>query len=134
MPSHEPTVLCEFLIPLVRDGDRQPHPQVVWDALHDALFRCFGGYTGPEVVVRLRRSIPGQYRAADGRRVSDESRLYKVALPQSELARLRAVLRAAARSFDQEAIFLAVRGEVEFVTATKADGFLTDLAEEEPGK
>ena len=46
------------------------------------------------------------------------------ALSRARLDDLRAVLRRAANTFDQEAIYLTVAGIVEFVTATEADGFL----------
>lgn len=114
--ADEKPILCEFLVPLVRDGDRTPHSPLAWAALHDALFACFDGFTGPELVLRLQRTVPGQYRSAGKGRVEDECRQYKVALPPSRIDELRKVLGQAANTFDQEAIFLVVKGEVEFVS------------------
>ena len=122
--ADEKSVLCEFLVPLVRDKDRVPHTHLAWAALHDALFACFDGFTGPELVMRLQRTVPGQYRSASKGRVEDECRQYKVALPLSRIDELRGVLRKAANTFDQEAIFLVVKGEVEFVSGKPEDGAL----------
>jgi hypothetical protein len=98
-----------------------------FNALHDALFDCFDGFTGPETVLRLRRTSPGEYRSEEtNERIPDENRQYRIALPASRFEELRAVLRRAANTFDQESMFLAIQGEVEFVKATKADGTLAD--------
>ncbi|MGE0711541.1 MAG: hypothetical protein AB7N76_30090 [Planctomycetota bacterium] len=42
------------------------------------------------------------------------------------MGELRALLRRAAHTFDQECIYLSVRGVVEFVVARPEDGCLTD--------
>jgi hypothetical protein len=56
--------------------------------------------------------------------VRDESRRYTIALPDSRLDDLRRLLRSAANTFDQKAIYLSVAGIVEFVTPGPEDGML----------
>jgi hypothetical protein len=56
--------------------------------------------------------------------ISDESRLYHVAVPEDSLDELRSFLRKAANSFDQHEIYLSVRGFVEYVAPRPADRFL----------
>ncbi len=117
---------CAFLIPLVRDSDRQPHEALAWKLLQDALFDLCGGYTGAETMCRLASSVSGAYEE-DGtsRRVEDQSLRYLVAVPKSRLAELRKLLRRAANTFDQKSVYLSVAGYVEFVNRREADGFLS---------
>jgi hypothetical protein len=69
--------------------------------------------------------VPGEYiEEATGTVVRDESRRYTIALPRSKLNGLRKLLRRAANTFDQKAIYLSVAGEVEFVTPRPEDGML----------
>ena len=124
MSRPEEVVECAFLIPLVRDSDRERHQPSCWNALQDALFERFGGSTGPDVIYRAVRPVRGEYRTESGERVSDESWRYVVAVPRARLDELRSILRRAGNTFDQEAIYLTVAGIVEFVTGTEADGFL----------
>ena len=116
---------CTFLIPLVRNSDRQPHQPICWDAgLEDALYAEFGGLTGPQLIYRAIRPIPGQYRDDAGMRVHDESWQYLAIVPRSRLDVLRQILRRAANTFDQESILLTVTGRAEFLRGTEEDGFL----------
>jgi hypothetical protein len=124
MPEGGKLVECAFLVPLVRNSDRAPHQPAAWNALQDALFEAFGGSSGPELIYRSVRPVPGDYRDAGGERIADESWRYVVALPRRRLNDLRALLRRAANTFDQEAIYLSVAGMVEFVTGNEADGYL----------
>ena len=124
MSRSDEVVECAFPIPLVRHTDRKSHQPLCWNALQDALFERFGGSTGPDVIYRSVRPVPGEYRAESGERVGDESWRYFAAVPRARLDELRSVLRRAANTFDQQAIYLSVAGIVEFVTSTEADGFL----------
>jgi len=131
MPDAKKSVICEFVIPLVRDGDRSPHQPSAWSALHDALFRCFDGFMGPQAVYRIRDGTPGQYRSETKGRVEDECRQYRIGMPRDRVDELRALLRKAANTFDQEEIFLVIlEGDMDFLSATEEDGYLTDLDEE----
>jgi hypothetical protein len=115
---------CAFLIPLVRNSDRQPHQPICWSALEDALYLEFGGDTGPELIHRAVRPTPGAYRDDSGTRAHDESWRYIAAVPRRRLDDLRRILGRAANTFDQESIYLSVAGVVEFVRGTEEDGYL----------
>ena len=105
----EALVLCEFLMPIVRNGNRQEHEAWVCEALHSALYERFGGYTVASTV------YSGTYRDASGECINDVSRMYKVALAPSQLGIMREILKHTAKVFDQESVFLSVQGNVEFV-------------------
>ncbi|MBA2447105.1 MAG: hypothetical protein H0V51_03670 [Chloroflexi bacterium] len=47
-----------------------------------------------------------------------------MAMPRERLDDLRQILRQAANTFDQEAVYLSVAGRVEFVRGTEANGYL----------
>jgi len=83
------------------------------------------GHTGPETFYRGDALVPGEYEDCPQKPpIQDSSHRYLLAIPEARVEDLRALLRKAARTFDQKAIYLAVRGDVEFVTATESDGFL----------
>jgi len=126
MLMEERLVECSFLIPIVRDSDRAPHPPIVWRLLQDAIRGAFPqGHSGPELMYKDVETVPGEYvEDATKKIVRDESRRYTVAIPRSKLDDLRQLLRRAANTFDQKAIYLAVAGEVEFVTPRPEDGML----------
>lgn len=70
-------------------------------------------------------TVPGEYVDEAAKKVvGDLSRRYIVAIPRSKLEGLRQLLRKAANTFDQKAMYLSVAGEVEFVTARPEDGML----------
>jgi hypothetical protein len=120
-------VECSFLIPTVRDSDGTPHAVMAWSLLKDTLLRHFGGWSGPERVTVFHSSklVPGGWKPApDSEPIRDESKRYTISLPSDRLDELRGVLRKAARTFDQQTIYLSVRGYVEFVTPGPDDGFL----------
>jgi hypothetical protein len=118
---------CSFLIPVVRDSDRCPHSPSTWRLLQDALHRGFGGRTGPRRVFAFRSAelVPGGWLPEGGiEAIEDESRLYKVSVPEDQLDELRKLLRKAANSFDQQVLYLSVRGFVEYLEPRPEDGFL----------
>lgn len=119
--------VCEFLVPLVRDSDRKPRPPILWRLLQDALVEMSEGLQGPEPVVYYRPPdpVPGSWTPdKGGQPVEDLSRKYTVAIPAERVDELRALLRRAGNSFDQQAMYLAVAGYAELVEVRPEDGFL----------
>jgi hypothetical protein len=121
-----PLVECHFYVPLVRDRGRQPHSPAAWRSLQDELRRLFGGLSGPERLHTSIEPVPGEYTSVSGTRVSDESFRYTVALEAERVSELESLLKRVANTFDQEAIYLSVRGEVRFVRPSLSDGFLDE--------
>lgn len=122
-----PRPVCVFLVPLVRDSDRQPHGPILWRLLQDALLGLFGGFTGPETVVwyRPRETTRGVWSPAEGEMpLEDLSRKYVVAVPEERIDELRALVRRIGNSFDQQVMYLEVAGYAELVTVRPKDGFL----------
>jgi hypothetical protein len=118
---------CSFLIPVVRDSDRLPHPAILWRLLQDAMLKAFGGLTGPEAVLYYRTpsGVPGTWLPSGGEAsVEDESRKYTVAVPADRIDDLRALLRRAGNSFGQRVIYLTVAGQAELLDVRPEDGFL----------
>ncbi len=127
MVEEGPRPVCAFLIPVVRDSDRRPHPPLAWRLLQDALLRTFGALTGPEGVLYYRspEAVPGAWRPEKGEEpVADLSRRYTVAVPADRVDALRALLRRAGNSFDQRVIYLEVGGYAELLEVRPEDGFL----------
>jgi len=84
--------VCIFLVPIVRDSDRRPHPPVLWRLLQDALIGKFGAVTGPELVLYYRSSeaVPGAWSPGENEQpVEDLSRKYTVAIPIDRVDELR---------------------------------------------
>ena len=119
-------VQCEFFVPIVRNSNKEPHQPSAWTALGNEIRRVFAaGHTGPETFYRGDSLVPGEYEdCPEAPPIKDESRRYLLAIPETKVEDLRRLLRKAANTFDQKAMYLAVRGYVEFVTATEADGYL----------
>lgn len=118
---------CVFLVPVVRDSDRKPHPPISWRLLQDALVRTFGAVTGPETVLYYRNptAVPGAWSPGEGQEpVADLSRKYTIAVPADRVDELRALLRRAGNSFDQRVMYLEVAGYAEFLEVRAEDGFL----------
>jgi len=85
-----------FLVPVVRDSDRKPHPPILWRLLQDALVEMFEGLGGPETVLcyRTPEPVPGRWSPGEGEiPVEDLSRKYTVALPAERVDELPALLR-----------------------------------------
>jgi len=125
MPDDPAMVECHFFVPLVQDSSRRLHSPTAWRMLQDTLRTRFGGRSGPEQIYVSMRVVPGEYTSDSGSRVEDRSYRYVVALGPSRLDDLRALLRNVAVTFDQEAIYLSVKGDVIFVRPTQADEGLT---------
>lgn len=119
--------VCVFLVPVVRDSDRKPHPPVLWRLLQDALVEMFEGLGGPETVLyyRMPEPVPGRWLPGEGEdTVEDLSRKYTVALPAERVDELRALLRRAGNSFDQRVMYLEVAGYAELLEVRPEHGFL----------
>ncbi len=99
----------------------------MWRLLQDALQRSFGGRTGPQKVFAFRSAelVPGGWiPEGSSQAIEDESRLYRVSVREDRLDQLRMLLRRAASSFDQQAIYLSIRGYVEFLEPSEAEALL----------
>lgn len=122
----ERLVQCEFFVPIVRNSDKKPHQPSAWIALGNEIRRVFpAGHSGPETFYRGDTLLSGEYEdSPQDPPIKDESRRYLLAIPETKVNDLRQLLRKAANTFDQKAMYLAVKGDVEFVIATDADGFL----------
>ncbi|MBM4071099.1 MAG: hypothetical protein FJ271_19455 [Planctomycetes bacterium] len=122
----ERPVQCEFFVPIVRNSDKQPHQPTAWNLLGNEIRRAFpAGHSGPETFYRGDALVPGEYEDSPGDPpITDTSRRYLLAILPSRVEELRQLLRRAANTFDQKAIYLSVRGDVEFITASETDGFL----------
>ena len=120
-------VECSFLIPVCRDanlGDGDLHPANAWEWLDDELFVRFdGGTLAPG-------TYEGFYRDGDtGKRVSDRSRKYLVAVGGHVVDKLREMLVKACSVFSQKCIYLSVAGQVEFVAPTHDESLRTKTHE-----
>ncbi len=122
----EKKLQCEFFVPIVRNSDKKPHQPVAWNLLVNEIRRLFpAGHSGPEMFYRGDSLVPGEYEENPGTPpISDISRRYILALPEGKVNDLRLLLRMAAHTFDQQAMYLSVAGVVEFVVASDDDGFL----------
>jgi hypothetical protein len=127
VPEELARPVCVFLIPVVRDSDRKPHPPVLWRLLQDALLNAFGAVTGPETVLYYRNpvAVPGAWSPGAGQEpVEDLSRKYTVAVPEDRLDEIRSLLRRAGNTFDQRVMYLEVAGYAELLQVRPEDGFL----------
>jgi hypothetical protein len=122
----ERRVQCEFFVPIVRDSDKKPHQPVAWNLLVNEVRRLFpAGHSGPETFYRGDSLVPGEYEESPATQpVQDISRRYILAISEAKVNDLRLLLRMAAHTFDQKAIYLSVAGSVEFVVPTDDDGYL----------
>lgn len=119
-----------FLIPLVRNADRQLHAPELWGLLRAEVFAVAHGWTGPEEVrkdplIESVKTLPGGWTdPLSGRLITDESRKYTVLVSEDNVEELRAVLGRAANSFDQEEILFVVQGVDQSVGRRIEDGLL----------
>jgi hypothetical protein len=119
--------VCVFLVPLVRDSDRKPHPPVLWRLLQDALVERFGAVTGPETVLYYRsaRPLAGAWAQRQGAApVEDLSRRYTVAIASDQVDELRDLIRRAGNSFDQQVMYLEVAGYAELLAVLPEHGWI----------
>lgn len=119
-------VQCEFFVPIVRNSDKKPHQPSAWAALVNEIRKLFpAGHSGPETFYRGDALVPGEYEDRPNEPpIEDSSRRYLLAIPETKIEDLRGLLRRSANTFDQKAMYLAVKGYVEFVTAAETDGYL----------
>jgi hypothetical protein len=117
---------CEFFVPVVRNSDKGPHQPSAWIELGKEIRREFpAGHSGPETFYRGDAVVPGEYEDKPGEPpIPDTSRRYLIAIPTNRIDTLRQILRKVANTFDQKAIYLSVKGDVEFITANESDGYL----------
>ncbi len=110
----------------MRNSDKKPHQPVAWNLLVNEIRRVFpAGHSGPETFYRGDALVPGEYEESPGSPpISDTSRRSILAIPESKVNDLRLLLKMAAHTFDQLAVYLSVAGTVEFVTPTDEDGCL----------
>lgn len=100
-PEPEPLVEYTFLIPSVRDDNRQFHANGKWQWLNDKLHLRFGGFTTAGIVC-------GSWQDSKGKTIYDKSRVYRVAIPTSRLNELLDVLELCKFTFCQQTIYLAL--------------------------
>lgn len=117
---------CEFFVPIVRNSDKKAHQPLARNLLLNEIRRLFPtGHSGPEMFYRGDSLVSGEYEEKPGSPpIADMSHRYILALPESKVDDLRRLLRMAANTFDQQAMYLSVAGVVEFVVASDDDGFL----------
>lgn len=110
-------VECSFLIPTVRDSDRQPHEPGLWDLMIVELFQLFGGGQGPRARLFVSPDLVSGGWVPSGEKtpILDECQEYRVAIEYERLDELRDFLRWVARAFNQREIYLSVRGYVESI-------------------
>jgi hypothetical protein len=123
---NEHPVQCEFFVPIARNSDKQPHQPIAWTVLGNEIRRVFpAGHSGPETFYRGDALVPGEYEDNPGEPpIKDTSRRYLLAIPANKVDELRQLLRKAANTFDQKAMYLSIKGDVEFITPSESDGYL----------
>ena len=95
-----------FLVPEVRNSDRQLHPSRAWLRLQQALEERFGGFTGPE----------GPWPGNEPEGEIESSYRFRVAIPKERADDLRNLLRELKELFDQERFYLkGPDGHVELI-------------------
>ena len=117
-----------FLIPILRDSDKQPHRVTLYTALRRELYDVAGGISGPTtVVIENIELVPGSWQDPEtGLPSGDESRKYTVIIARSTVPLLEEVLARAANSFDQKEILFVVQGIDRSVRKDPAKGFLRE--------
>lgn len=124
--ADDPWIECHFFVPLVKNSDQKPHSPTAWKLLQNVLRKRFAGLSGPEGIYVKLRPIPGEYTSKAGEPVGDESYRYIVAVEKNRIDELRELMKKIGNTFDQEAIYFSVRGEVTCIYPSEADGCLAD--------
>jgi len=111
-------VECSFLVPIHRDpetSDGAPHEQENWYWLVERLFDLFGAWTlAPGV-------YEGVWKSPQGTAIPDQTRRYTVAIARKQVPQLRRLLVEVCEVFQQQAIYVSVGGEVEFIERSPDD-------------
>lgn len=100
------------LIPITQDkdvGNGNPHKAFVWKEFEDDLTVLFEAYS------RLKATMDGVWRDPKGNLVCDESRIYKIAVKQKDINKLKTYLQKACQMFHQQCLYVESGGEVEFI-------------------
>jgi len=97
-------VKARFLLP-VRDNDGRVLRQEI-EAVEDALFAAFGGWTSEGYV-------QGAYRMADQSKSLDTCAAYMVIVEDAELGILEGILREFRAKTTQECIYLEILRDVD---------------------
>jgi hypothetical protein len=114
-----PLLECSFLIPIRRDteiSDGELHSTKEWVWLTEALEEHFGGWT------RAPGTYEGTWKSATtGRTVADQSYRYVLAVSADQIDSLHLLLAETCAVFQQQVIYLAVAGQVEFIPGPRHD-------------
>lgn len=89
-----------FLIPILRDSDREPHEQRANDRLADRLYSCFGGYS-------IAGNVTGTWKDSNGETCFDVSTVYRVAIVPEHVHVLRGIITECKTWFDQRTVYFA---------------------------
>ena len=112
-------VETRFLVPIHEDkqvGNGSLHPPFRWEWLQTYLYDHFDGYT---LALGLYRGV---WRSPSGKKVSDLSRTYIVAIDTERVDELKVFLREVAQEFRQQSLYFSVAGEVEFIEGIPYQG------------
>ncbi len=118
--QEKPRILeVRFQIPLEGNpelGSGKKHRPFQWQLLKDALFGTFG------VGATLPPDVSGVWQDPESGKVhEEESRVFIIDVEESRLDEIRRILRRACRTFEQKAVRVVIRGEVEYLEACPND-------------
>ena len=89
-----------FLVPVVRDSNREKHELNKWASFEVFLYNQCGGYTKDA-------NVKGIWKADDGECIRDISRRYTVAYnPAIRVNPIPAIVDWIKREFDQQAVYV----------------------------
>lgn len=105
-----------FLTPSKEDssvGNGKENPPARWDWLEDELCKRFGGFT------KLPGICKGKWVDSSGVVIVDDSYQWLVAIPKSNLNKMRIFIKEVAFKFRQQCIYFSHQGKVEFIEYSK---------------